>query len=238
MKILSIITTIIIIGYIFCATEGQIFNITLLSTLTLDMSSLPDGKMPKNTKLYFRFQKDTNPILIHLTLPEEVKTDDFKLEYDGFEEQPSDNDIYGAEYSKIDLYDEVLYEGNGREFTYMMDNEIPFIAFSFTALSDLTSFSILVEKYEKDKKDDDKEEETIYEMNIYNVEYLTPYDVNLKQRGDFYYFGVNSTQQHTGDIIMNLIVPQGIEEHFTVYGFPLETGKIEELLTLNQDEDQ
>ena len=239
MKILSIITTIIIIGYIFCATEGQIFDINLSSPLTLDVSSIPDGKIPKNTIFYFRFQKYTNPILIHITLPEEVKTENFKLEYNGFEEQPSDQDIYAAKYTNIDLYDEVLYEGNGREFTYMMDNEMPYIALLFTGLSDLTGFSILVEKYEKDKKDDDdKKGENIYEMNIYDVEYLTQYYVNLKQTNDFYYFGVNSTQQHTGDLILNLIVPKGIEEYFTVYGFPLRTGKIEELLTINQTEDQ
>lgn len=232
MKILSIITTIIIIGYVFCKTEGEVFDISLSTSLELDPSSYTE-------ELYFRFQKDKKPILIHITLPEKVKTDDFKLEYNGFKEPPSYDDIYSAKYTKIDLLEEVLYEGDAKEFTYMVDNDMPYITLLFTSFTELKSFGILVENYEKDKEDDDKEgKESIYEMNIYDVEYLTYYDVKLKQTGDLYYFGVNSTQQHTGDLIMNLIVPHGIEALFTVYGFPLKNGKIEELPKLNQTEDQ
>ena len=239
MKILSVITTIIIIGYVFCKAEGQIFHITLSTSLELDLNDIPDKKIPSNTELYFSFQKDTKPILIHLTLPEEVQKDDFSLRYYGFEKEPSDMDIYNAkDYTENELYEEVDFEGNGKEFIFLMDNEIPYITLLFSNSIDLTSFKIMVENYEKDKEEDDKQKENIYDMNIYNVEYLTNYDIKVKQTSDFYYFGVNSTKEHVGDLVLNIIVPHGIEAHFHVYGFPLKTGEIEEFYTLNQTEDQ
>ena len=238
MKILSIITTIIFIGYIFCATEPQIFDIKLSSKINIEQSSLPEGVLLKDTQLYFRFQKEAKPILIHLILPEGVKNEEILLSYHGFEEQPSDQDIYDAseEFTDVELYDEVEYERDGKELTYLMDNEIPYITLSFTTLADLTSLGILVENYEEGKEDD-KDKESIYDMNIYDVEFSTTYDINLKQTGEYYYFGLNSTQEHTGDIILNLILPHG-SSNFFVYGYQLKNGKIEELASLDQTSDQ
>ena len=234
MKILSIISTIIFIGYIFCATEPQIFDIKLSSKINIEQSSLPEGVLLKDTQLYFRFQKEAKPILIHLILPEGVKNEEILLSYHGFEEQPSDQDIYDAseEFTDVELYDEVEYEGDGKELTYLMDNEIPYITLSFTTLADLTSLGILVENYEEGKEDD-KDKESIYDMNIYDVEFLTTYDINVKKMGEYYYFGINSTQEYTGDIILNIVVPHN-SAYFFVYGFPLKNGKIEELASTEE----
>ena len=235
MKILSIITTIIIIGCVFCSSDEYFFDITLSNSI--DQSSLPYGKLFSNSQLFFRFQKDTKPILIHLTLPQDVEKEDFKLEYHGFEKPPSEVDIHDAldDFTEIGLSDEVEYEGNGKEFTYIMDNEIPYITLSFTPFKDLTSFSILVENY-GDNEDDDKEgKESIDDLKIYDVEYLTYYDINI-EKTDNSYFMLNSTQEYTGEVIVNLIVPHGTEAFFYLIGFPLKTGKVEELYTLNETE--
>ena len=238
MKILNLITAIIIIGYIFSQSELSIHDIILGENQEINFDDYPDKKLPPETPLIFGFQKDIKPIYIHLSLPLEVKTEDISLIYYDFKKTPSEQDILSRmetrEFYIIDLYDKVEYEGVGNEYTYRLQTDIDtsYILLLFTtSSSDITSFSILVESYEKDKDDGEGDG---YFNKIYDVNYSTFYDIELEEKEGYYVCALNSTQENTGEQIMNLIVQHGSNLNIMVNGYMLKTGKIEEIYKANE----
>ena len=227
MKMFPIII-IITLEYIFCITTN-VYDINLSKILNIDINEYSEGYIPKESKLYFRLKiEDKKTKYIHLLLPKEIENK-FNIKYYDFIEKPSEEEITNEElkYKNLQFLEKHLYD-KYNDFIYSteIDNEISYISISFIPNFDLYNISIYVSNYEED-----------YNWNKYDIKYLTYYEIDIqKVEKNNTLFELNSTEEHTGEIIMNLIVPQDADIKFYIYGVGLQTGKIEELIGIDDTE--
>ena len=121
MKKCRLIIVLIFIVYVYCSTEYEIYDLNLSDAQRIHIEDYPDQKLPKETPLFFRIQKETEPLYIHLLLPLDVKPENFYLIYTGFKTKPTDEEIFSSEdFKNLELYDKIEYEGIANEYTYLL----------------------------------------------------------------------------------------------------------------------